>query len=91
MPAYLGHDVTLICNVSSTYPPVASVTWEFNGARIDTQSGGRYQGGNITTPSLLIINLQSTDLGSYSCFVTNLYSSNNVTVQLITMSSGKNQ
>lgn len=80
-----------MCNVSSTYPPVASVTWEFNGARIDTQSGGQYQGGNITAPSLLIINLQSTDLGSYTCFVTNLYSSNNVTVQLITMSSGKNQ
>lgn len=83
----VGHSVTLICNVTSSYPPVASVTWEFDGSRIDTQSVSRYHGGSISSPSLFITNLQNTDEGNYTCIASNLYSSNSVVVFLDIVSS----
>lgn len=81
--AIAGNSVILTCNVSATYPPVASVTWEFSGSRIDNSPGGRYHGGNVSTPSLTITNLQMADQGYYTCSGTNLYDSRHVNVHLI--------
>lgn len=69
-----GHNVTLICNVSSIYPPVISVTWKFNDTAIDTLLGGKYQGGSISAPSLFVTNLSATDQGNYACSATNVFS-----------------
>lgn len=85
VPGQVGHNVTLICNVTATYPPVAFVTWEFDGVRIDTQSIERYHGGSASSPSLFITNLQNTDEGNYTCIVSNLYSSNSVVIFLETI------
>lgn len=82
VPGQVGHNVTLICNVTATYPPVASVTWEFNGARIETQSIERFYGGSVSSPSLFITSLQNTDEGNYTCIVSNLYSSDSAVVSL---------
>lgn len=89
VPGQVGHNVTLICNVTATYPPVASVTWEFNGARIETQSIERFYGGSVSSPSLFITNLQNTDEGNYTCIVSNLYSSDSAVVSLDIVSFGK--
>lgn len=89
VPGQVGHNVTLICNVTATYPPVASVTWEFNGARIETQSIERFNGGSVSSPSLFITNLQNTDEGNYTCIVSNLYSSDSAVVSLDIVSFGK--
>lgn len=65
-----GGSVTLICNVTSE---VASVTWEFDGSKIDALPEERYQGGNISSPSLLISDLRTTDQGNYTCSASNLF------------------
>ncbi|XP_065928208.1 deleted in malignant brain tumors 1 protein isoform X5 [Magallana gigas] len=68
-------NVTLICNVASLYSPVSSVTWEKDGTRIDPHSLDRYRGGSVTTPSLFISNLNTTDQGNYSCSASNMFGS----------------
>lgn len=71
----IGQSVTLTCDISVTYPPLISVTWEFNGTKIVTNSLGKYVGGSVTAPSLIITHLQTSDQGSYACYSTNLFSS----------------
>lgn len=68
-----GGSVTLICNVTSTYSEVASVTWEFDGSKIDAIPEERFQGGNLSSPSLLISDLRTTDQGNYTCSASNLF------------------
>lgn len=63
----------LICNVTSTYSEVASVSWGFDGSKIDAQSEERFQGGNLSTPSLLISDLRTNDQGNYTCAASNLF------------------
>ncbi|XP_052710843.1 uncharacterized protein LOC128185237 [Crassostrea angulata] len=77
-----GHNVTLICDVSSIYPPVISVTWKFNDIAIDTLLGGKYQGGSISSPSLFINNLNATDQGNYTCSATNEFNTRQAYVYL---------
>lgn len=79
----LGGNVTLICNVTSLYTLVASVIWEFDGTRIDPQSQDRYRGGSVTTPSLFISNLKSTDQGNYSCSASNMFGSGQAYIYLM--------
>lgn len=77
-----GHNVTLICNVSSIYPPVISVTWKFNDIAIDTLLGVKYQGGSISAPSLFINNLNATNQGNYTCSATNVFNTRQAYVYL---------
>lgn len=79
----LGGNVTLICNVTSLYSPVTSVTWEFDGTRIDPQSDDRFRGGSVTAPSLFINNLKTTDQGNYSCSASNMFGSGQANIYLI--------
>lgn len=76
-------NVTLICNVASLYSPVSSVTWEKDGTRIDPQSHDRYRGGSVTTPSLFISNLNTTDQGNYSCSASNMFGSGQAYIYLM--------
>lgn len=77
-----GHNVTLICNVSSIYPPAISVIWKFNDTAIDTLLGGKYQGGSISAPSLFVTNLSATDQGNYACSAINVFSTRQAYVYL---------
>lgn len=79
----LGGNVTLICNVTSLYSPVSSVTWERDGTRIDPQSHDRYRGGSVTTPSLFISNLKTADQGNYSCSASNMFGSGQAYIYLM--------
>ena len=74
--------MTLTCNVSATYQPLQSVIWDFGGSRINNSQGGRYHVGNVSTLSLTITNLQMTDQGNYTCYITNAYSSGRAYVYL---------
>lgn len=69
----MGGNVTLICNVTSTYSEVTSVTWKVDGSMVDPQSEERFQGGNLSSPSLLISDLRTTDQGNYTCAASNLF------------------
>lgn len=77
-----GHNVTLICNVSSIYPPVISVTQKFNDIAIDLLLGVKYQGGSISAPSLFINNLNATNQGNYTCSATTVYNTRQAYVYL---------
>ncbi|CAC5377793.1 unnamed protein product [Mytilus coruscus] len=71
-----GQSVTLQCSVSSPDSTLQSVSWIFNNGastNIITQfsNTAKYSGITTTTPSLTILNLASTDVGTYTCSATN--------------------
>ncbi|XP_060068235.1 hemicentin-1-like [Ylistrum balloti] len=68
-----GSSVTLECTVSAT-PQANSVTWRrnINGvSSIISINGGKYNGGSVTSPSLVIYTTSSSDIGYYTCEATN--------------------
>ena len=75
-----GDYSVLICIV--TGEPVPTINWYFNGAPVDETNTMKYtismMSLNITTNSsiLTIMNVQSSDVGTYTCNATNVLSSN---------------
>ncbi|XP_060078232.1 hemicentin-1-like, partial [Ylistrum balloti] len=68
-----GATATLSCTISGI-PASTAVTWQKTRNSVTstiTIDGGKYDGGSITTPSLIINNADSNDDGSYVCQATN--------------------
>ena len=63
--------LTIACSYEA-YPAATSVTWTKNSKTIDVfESGGKYAGSTLATPSLTINQLTSGDAGIYVCRATN--------------------
>lgn len=68
-----GQTVQLVCTVSGN-PSAQSVYWQKtkNGIQTNINSNSiKYQGSTTSTPSLTILNADSNDAASYTCFATN--------------------
>ena len=67
----------------ATGNPLPTITWYFNGAPVDEANTMKYtismMSLNTTTISstLTIMNVQSSDVGTYTCNATNVVSSDN--------------
>ena len=68
---------SFICNV--TGEPLPTIIWYFNGNPVDEANIMKYEISvlNTTTISstLIIMNIQSSDVGTYTCNATNVVSS----------------
>lgn len=71
--------VTIHCTatVQSDSPAITAIHWLLNGQTINISDANKYSGGNVSTPSLTIKNIASTDAGEYRCGATNLVGSTN--------------
>ena len=75
-----GQSVTIQCTVSSPNSTLQEVQWTFTSQGgvttdpiiIPTGTSPKYQGSSITSASLVINNVQSSDQGSYRCRARNL-------------------
>ena len=74
-----GDISSFVCQV--TGQPVPNISWYFNGTTVNEANTMKYtismMSLNITTISstLTIMNVQSSDVGTYTCNATNLISS----------------
>lgn len=69
----IGRNTFLKCSVTAT-PNATNVFWQKytnNRYRNVTVDGLRFNGANLNFPSLLIVNSQISDTGSYRCGATN--------------------
>ena len=64
-----GTTATLVCDVRAS-PSATAVFWNKDGALIDRTSG-RYSGGTVASPSLVISAVVKGDTGYYTCGGTN--------------------
>ena len=75
-----GSNAVFTCSV--TGEPVPTISWYFKGTPVDEANTMKYTISmmllNITTNSstLTIMNVQSSDVGTYTCNATNVLSSN---------------
>jgi len=73
-----GDNASFTCQV--TGKPIPTITWYFNGTPVDESNTMKYtismMSLNITTISntLAIINVESSDVGTYTCNATNVIS-----------------
>ncbi|XP_078616457.1 protein amalgam-like [Branchiostoma floridae x Branchiostoma japonicum] len=65
-----GKTVSLMCTVRDAKPNITSLYWEKDGGRIEANGyKGKYSGGNVKSPSLIIRRVTRADAGLYTCFV----------------------
>ncbi|XP_076095974.1 neural cell adhesion molecule 1-like [Mytilus galloprovincialis] len=76
----IGQQVTIPCTVTGT-PTQTSVFWRkaVNSVQtnVDINGNSRYTGSSTSSPSLTIINTQSSDEGTYVCYATNSVGTSN--------------
>lgn len=68
-----GQTIQLVCTVSGN-PSAQNIYWQKtkNGIQTKINSNSiKYQGSTTSTPSLTILNADSNDDASYTCFATN--------------------
>ena len=70
-----GQTIQLVCTVSGN-PSAQNIYWQKtkNGVQTNINSNSnsiKYQGSTTSTPSLTILNADSNDDASYTCFATN--------------------
>ena len=62
-----GSNALFTCQ--ATGDPVPTITWYFNGAPVDEANIMKYI---IISNTLIVINVQSSDVGTYTCIATNI-------------------
>jgi hypothetical protein len=65
-----GNSVTIPCTIDAI-PAVTSVVWLKNGSVLDTSDDLKYGFVTVSSPSMTIQDLTSSDAGVYSCQATN--------------------
>ena len=69
-PVVEGHSVTITCR-SEARPNVSSVAWMKGQEVIQVTDDNRFSGSSLQTPSLTIDPVARTDVGDYSCQMSN--------------------
>ncbi|VDI02517.1 hemicentin, partial [Mytilus galloprovincialis] len=71
-PVNYGNTATIECNVVAT-PTETSISWQKiqNTVPSTVVVSGRYQGGNVSSPNLIITDVDNTDEAFYICYATN--------------------
>ena len=88
----IGQQVTIPCTVTGT-PTQTSVFWRkvVNSVQtnVDINGNSRYTGSSTSSPSLTIINTQSSDEGTYVCYATNSVGTSNSQNTFLDVTGGK--
>ncbi|XP_052103246.1 hemicentin-1-like [Mytilus californianus] len=71
-PVNYGNTATIECNAVAT-PTETSISWQKiqNSLPSTVVISGRYQGGTVSSPNLIITDVDNTDEAFYICFATN--------------------
>ena len=67
----------IIFSCQATGEPIPTISWHFNGAMINVSSTSKYNisntsNGAMVTSALAIVNAQSHDVGTYTCYAENI-------------------
>ena len=73
-PVIIGTTIELICTMAGKDPP-RTITWTFNGVKIDT--GSEITSFNISRQ------ISSSDYGVYTCSASNEFGSDSETIEII--------
>ena len=67
----------IIFSCQATGEPIPTISWYFNGAMIIVSNASKYyisntSNGTMVTSALAIVNAQSPDVGTYTCYAENI-------------------
>ncbi|RVE43417.1 hypothetical protein evm_011931, partial [Chilo suppressalis] len=66
-----GSKLLLKCEYESNPSSLNSVIWFRDGQRVSVNDTSHYQGGNTDQHSLIILDARGSDMGNYTCLLTN--------------------